>query len=49
MAANETGSLVFINDVTTDKSNEMNSAVYRVMLSAQIQPNWPTLHSADGQ
>lgn len=34
--ANGTGSLVFINDVTADKSNRMNS---RAMSSAHIQPN----------
>lgn len=39
MASNGTGSLVFIGDVTEDKSNQMNSEVYMNILSAQIQPN----------
>ena len=39
MAANGTGSLVFIDDVTADKSSRMNSEVFRAILSAQIQPN----------
>uniref|UniRef100_A0A8C5P8K5 Transposase n=1 Tax=Leptobrachium leishanense TaxID=445787 RepID=A0A8C5P8K5_9ANUR len=38
MAANGTGSLVFIDDVT-DKSSRMNSEVFRAILSAHIQPN----------
>ncbi len=39
MAASGTGSLVFIDDVTTDKSSRMNSEVFRAILSAHIQPN----------
>ena len=39
MAANGTGSLVFIDDVTADKSSRMNSEVFRAILSAHIQPN----------
>ena len=39
MAANGTESLVFIDDVTADRSSRMNSEVYRALLSAQIQPN----------
>ena len=36
MAASGTGSLVFINDVTTDRSSKMNSEVYRALLFDQI-------------
>ncbi len=32
-------SLVFIDDVTADKSSRMNSEVFRAILSAHIQPN----------
>ena len=39
MAANGTGSLVFIDDVTADKSSRMNSEVFWAILSAHIQPN----------
>ena len=39
MAANGTGSLVFIDEVTADKSSRMNSEVFRAILSAHIQPN----------
>ncbi len=39
MAASGTGSLVFIDDVTTDKSSRMNSECFRAILSAHIQPN----------
>lgn len=39
MAANGTGSLVFTDDVTADKSSTMNSEVFRAILSAHIQPN----------
>lgn len=39
MAASGTGSLVFIDDVTADRSRTMNSEVYRNILSAQIKPN----------
>ena len=36
MAASGTGSLVFIDDITADKSNRMNSEVFRAILSAHI-------------
>ncbi len=39
MAASGTGSLVFIDDVTADKSSRMNSEVFRAISSAHIQPN----------
>lgn len=39
MACNGTKSLVFIDDVTEYRSSQMDSEVYRDMLSAQIQPN----------
>ncbi len=39
MAASGTGSLVFIDDVTADKSSRMNSEVFRAILSAHILPN----------
>ncbi len=39
MASSGTVSLVFIDDVTEDRSSRMNSEVYRDILSAQIQPN----------
>ena len=39
MAANGTGSLIFIDDVTADKSSRMDSEVFRAILSAHIQPN----------
>ncbi len=39
MASSGTGLLVFIDDVTEDRSSRMNSEVYRDILSAQIQPN----------
>ncbi len=39
MASSGTGLLVFINDVTEDRSSQMNSEVYRDILSAQIQPS----------
>jgi hypothetical protein len=39
MAANGTGSLVFIDDVTADKSVRIHFEVFRPILSAQIQPN----------
>ena len=39
VASGGTGSFVFIDDVTEDKSSRMNSAVFRDMLSAQIEPN----------
>ena len=37
MAASGTESLVFIDDVTADRSSRVNSEVYRAILSAQIQ------------
>jgi len=39
MASSGTGSLVFIDDVTEDRSSQMNSEVYRNIMSTQIQPN----------
>ena len=39
LAANGTGSLGFIDNVTVDRSSRMNSEVYRAVLSAQIQSN----------
>ncbi|KAG2457144.1 TCB1 transposase, partial [Polypterus senegalus] len=39
MAASGTGTLDFINDVTQDRSSQMNSEVFRDILSAQIQLN----------
>ncbi|KAG2465883.1 TCB1 transposase, partial [Polypterus senegalus] len=39
MAASGTGTLVFIDDVTQDRSSRMNSEVFRDILSAQIQLN----------
>ena len=39
MAANGTGSLVFIVDVTADRSSRMNFEVYRATLSVDFQPN----------
>lgn len=39
MAAHGTGSLVFIGDVTADKSSRMNSEVFKATLCAHIQPN----------
>ena len=39
VAANGTGSLVIIDDVTAGRNNRMNSEVYRALLSTQIQPN----------
>ena len=39
MAASGTGSLLFIDDVTADKSSRMNSEVFGAILSAHIQPN----------
>ena len=39
MAASGSASLVFIDDVTQDRSSRMNCEVFRDILSAQIQPN----------
>uniref|UniRef100_A0AAX7V033 Transposase Tc1-like domain-containing protein n=1 Tax=Astatotilapia calliptera TaxID=8154 RepID=A0AAX7V033_ASTCA len=39
MAASRTGSFVFIDDVTVDKSSTMNSEVFQAIKSAHIQPN----------
>ena len=39
IAASGTGSLVFISDVTADRSAKMNSEGYRAIISAHIQPN----------
>ena len=39
MATNGTGSLVFFNGVTTDRSRAMNSVVYWGILYTHIQPN----------
>ncbi|KAG2456719.1 TCB1 transposase, partial [Polypterus senegalus] len=39
MAASGTGTLVFIDDVTQDRSRQINSEVFRDILSAQIQLN----------
>ena len=39
MAANGTGSLVFIDDVAADRSSRMNSEVFWAILSAHIKPN----------
>ncbi len=53
MAANGTGPLVFIDDVTADRSSRVNSEVFKAIPSAHIQPNATKtigrmLHSADG-
>ena len=49
-AANGTGSLVFIDDMTGGRSSRMSSEMYEALLSAQIQPNVAKLlpHSTDG-
>ena len=39
MAANGMDSLLYIDDVTVDRSIRMNSVVYRATISNQIQPN----------
>ncbi len=39
MASSGTGLLVFIDDVSEDRSSRKNSEVYRVIFSAQIQSN----------
>ncbi len=43
MASSGTWLLVFIDDVTEDRSSWMNSEVYRDILSAKIQPSGATL------
>lgn len=53
MAAIRTGSLVFTDDVTGDRSSRINSEVSRSMLSPIIHPNLvkligQCLHTADG-
>ncbi len=54
MAASGTGSLIFIDVVTADKSSRMNSEVFRGNIicsySAKcFRTHWTALHSADGQ
>ncbi len=39
MASSGTGLMVFIDDLTEDKSSRINSKMYRDILSAQIQSN----------
>ncbi len=39
MASSGSGLLVFIDDVTEDRSSRKNSEVHMDILSAQIQPN----------
>ena len=39
MADNGTGSVVFMSDVTAYRSSNMNSEVYRAILTAKFQPN----------
>ncbi len=39
MASSGTGLLVFIDDVTEDRSSRINSEGFKDILSAQIQPN----------
>ena len=39
MAASSTGTLVFIDDVTQDRSSQINFVVFRDIMSAQIQLN----------
>ena len=39
VVASGMGSLVFIDEVTADRSRTMKSEVYRNLLSAQIKPN----------
>ncbi len=49
MAANGPGSLVFIDDVTGDRSSRMNSEVFKAMLtfSQILQTDRTQLHSAN--
>lgn len=39
MAANGTGSVVLIDDLSADRSREVDSVMYRAILSAHIHPN----------
>ena len=39
MVINGTGTLMFLDNVTTDKNIRMNSEVYKARGSAQTQPN----------
>lgn len=39
MASSGTGSFVFIDDVTEDRSSQMNSTMFRHIVSAQMQTN----------
>ena len=39
MAAEGTGSLIFIDDITADGRRKMNPKVYRHIISAQVQAN----------
>ena len=51
MAADRTGSLVFIDNVPADRSSRMNPEENRALLSAQIHPNAAKLmvhHGTDG-
>ncbi len=43
MASSGTGLLVIIDDVTEDRSNWINSEVFRDILSAQIKSNTANL------
>lgn len=43
MFPNETGSLLFVGNVTADRSIRTNSEVYKVISSAHIQPITTTL------
>ncbi len=53
MASSGTGLLVFIDDVTEDRSSQINSEVYRDILSAHSvkcsKVGWTALHSTSGQ
>lgn len=39
MAANESASVLFLDDLTADKQSRMNAEVYKAILPVQIQPN----------
>ena len=47
MTASGTESLVFIGDVTADRSSSMISVTYKAILSAQMQPNAASLRDND--